>query len=84
MQKIKNCNYMKLILRFTLLLLFCIASVMDGYSFVGQQEIDGIYYELDTEDFTASVTGGGTSATYSGDIIIPSTVEGYGVIRLRT
>lgn len=78
MQKIKNCNYMKLILRFTLLLLFCIASVMDGYSFVGQQEIDGIYYELDTKDFTASVTGGGTSATYSGDIIIPSTVEGYG------
>jgi len=40
-------------------------------------EIDGIYYELDASNKTASVTSG--SNKYSGEVVIPSTVSYEGV-----
>ena len=42
-------------------------------------EIDGIYYKLVPMAKTAEVTNGGTEGRYSGDIVIPASVEYEGV-----
>ena len=65
---------MKHSLRYSLLLLL---SMVFSLSSQAQTLIDGIYYDLDTETNTASVTSG--SVKYSGEIIIPSSVESEGI-----
>ena len=65
---------MKHRLRSSLLLLL---SMFVSLSSQAQTLIDGIYYDLDTETNTASVTSG--SVKYSGEIIIPSSVESEGI-----
>ena len=65
---------MKHSLRYSLLLLL---SMFFSLSSQAQTLIDGIYYDLDTETNTASVTSG--SVKYSGEIIIPSSVESEGI-----
>ena len=63
---------MKHYLRFSLLLLLSMAFSLTAQA---QTLIDGINYKLNSETMTASVTWG----SYSGDITIPSTVNGYSV-----
>ena len=64
---------MKNRLRYSLLLLL---SMVFSLASQAQTLIDGIYYSLDTETSTASVTKG--KVKYSGEIIIPSSVEWNG------
>ena len=52
-----------------------------------QTQINGIYYTLDSNTATATVTKGSSSGTYSGDVVIPSQVtyngKVYTVMRLE-
>ena len=57
--------------------LLLLLSMFFSLSSQAQTLIDGIYYDLDTETNTASVTSG--SVKYSGEIIIPSSVESEGI-----
>ena len=57
-----------------LIALLCSATMAFAYD----AEIDGIYYDFDHENKTATVTHGGDYNHYSGDIIIPEKVTYYG------
>lgn len=64
-------------------LLWLIAALfaVDGYAH--DVEIDGIYYNLDEENMTASVTfrgedSGSYKNEYTGDVVIPSSITCYG------
>ena len=67
---------MKHSLRYSLLLLL---SMVFSLSSQAQTLIDGIYYNLDTETNTASVTRNSNGSGYSREIIIPSSVESEGI-----
>ena len=67
---------MKHSLRYSLLLLL---SMVFSLSSQAQTLIDGIYYDLDTETNTASVTRNSNGSGYSREIIIPSSVESEGI-----
>ena len=67
---------MKHRLHYSLLLLL---SMVFSLTSQAQTLIDGIYYDLDTETNTASVARNSNGSDYSGEIIIPCSVESEGI-----
>lgn len=64
-----------------LLLLIALALPLTASAFDGKVQIDGIYYNIVTKAQTAEVAPTGSSySNYSGDIVIPETVEYEGVV----
>ena len=57
------------------LLLLIVATFITGSAYAYDAQIDGIYYNLDTDSQTASVTSGNND--YTGDVVIPASVA-YG------
>ena len=63
------------------LLIFLSAVNFSIYAY--DEKIDGIYYDLNEESLTASVTYGGSKysgGTYSGEVVIPSEVTYNGKV----
>ena len=59
------------------ILLFLVALFVATKAFAYEAQIDGIYYNFDHENKTATITDGDFS--YSGDIVIPEKVRYNGV-----
>lgn len=52
---------------------------MSAWSFTGMDKVGDIWYNINTKAKTAEVTKKSTSGQYSGDFVIPSTIEYEGV-----
>ena len=68
----KNLDMKKLLFPFFMMLPVLVNA------FTGKVEIDGIYYNVVTKAHTAEVTRG--NQPYSGNIVLPSTIEYDGII----
>jgi hypothetical protein len=66
----------KTILKSMMMVLMALSS-LSVYAY--DVQIDGIYYDLDKEAKTAEVTNNGGGNSYSGDIIIPTSVKNDGI-----
>ena len=58
------------------LLFFLLLGVLSAWAYDYVVEVDGIYYNLDTKNKTASVTSG--EAKYEGTVVIPEFIGVYG------
>ena len=56
---------------YSLLTVFALLTASNAYAY--DLEVDGIYYNLDMDNYTASVTYGDNK--YAGDVVVPSTIQ---------
>ena len=67
----QNKIIMKKFSLYSLLTVFALLTASNAYAY--DLEVDGIYYNLDMDNYTASVTYGDNK--YAGDVVVPSTIQ---------
>lgn len=67
----QNKIFMKKFSLYSLLTVFALLTASNAYAY--DLEVDGIYYNLDMTNYTATVTYGDNK--YAGDVVVPSTIQ---------
>ena len=70
LQDLKQKKYMKKLSLYSFLMVLSLLTVSNAYAY--DLEVDGIYYDLNMDNYTATVTSG--TNKYAGDVVIPSKI----------